>query len=201
VPASKDTLFYSPTKQPLEEGWLEFKKISEDDYRRLVKDFISSLPPDQYSQANNIVMGQSFAKPWTQFLHEHCGAEKFKDWESKRVAWVFDSLATRLNEAGVSDHTRTRLIELLKTSRDALRSPHRNKMFSVHHSDSRTKSLSATTPSVNRSKQSLTVGQVDNTDINHVRDTLHRAIDQMSLEELRALRIPVGLLIDLMHSQ
>ena len=109
---------------------------------------------------------------------------------------VVEQLDAKLKDAGVNDDIRKVLTERLKRSRESIRAP---KQTRASLRDSPTSIAATHTPFPVRPSPDLPIQEVQHDDLGKLRNTLHLAIDSMSLDELRALRIPLGVLIDSMR--
>jgi hypothetical protein len=199
--STKDILCFcsEPTTQ-IPTDWQEVSKVTEDDYRELARDFIASLDSTLTTEASNIVSKPGFNASWIQFLKSKGGLNSLRKWEKKRIDHILVKFRKSLEDADCAEKTVSELESMLVNSRD----------LSQKRADIARTSSSSRRPYLDpltfQNTKPLDYARYNRSEIPgssnedaEFRDLMHKAIDRMSLDELRALRVPIGIILDLVR--
>lgn len=176
---------------------LETRSISRLDkevYRELANEFLSVLHIDESlkNELNGIIQQPEFYSTWIKKLRE-TRTESFdllRRWEEARADLVASRLKTSLIEKGIESKV---IDEVLKNARPV---PKSNSSQTAAHP---LKRAAAFVDRNNKSSQGYGVYSFNDTnlsDVNWLRRVWHDAIDQMSLNDLRDLKINSGIMMD-----
>lgn len=158
-------------------GYVELVKPTGQDFKLLAKEFLSRQSPDAIAAAKGLLEQADFYNDWVQYLRRVSSLEVnlLHSWEAARADFVGAQLTKELQKAGVEATEVTRLV-LDAKARRSLAFP---------------KSERPVAPVFRESvERSVATAQVS------YRQAVHAAIDMMSVEELRRLPIPSGLMFD-----
>jgi hypothetical protein len=203
LPESRDSLLHCAEPDvPLPHGAQEIRKLTEEDYRTVAKEFIRTIPLPLQPDALQIASTPSFNSPWVGFLRNKCGYDTLRRWETTRVNWVFERFRDTLTEAGCTPEVCEEFVTLLTNARSAFAQLTVSKraypdIAQMQRHPVRTPQFAARSNPTNP----LTDRPSDGENPEDVRKLIHQAIDHMALAELRELRLPVGILLDLLRSR
>lgn len=190
ISPSKDTLYLciDPSCQ-LSEGWKEICKITEEDYRQLAKDFTQLIPVAFQAEALMIINDIAFNKAWVKFLKDRLGINVIRQWESKRVSWVYSKFVNILEEAGCPEKAQFKLKSILVKSHHAIAQRTNKKDSSKIELQHKY-----------RTSYSDSGSALGMDEIYELRNLMHKVVDRIGTDELRALRIPLGIILDVIRS-
>lgn len=155
------------------EEFRSLTRLTSDDYRRLAQAFIDSVPSEFREVLQGCIGNPDFYNPWIAALRALRTPSRnlLKDWEVRRSEFIASKLSEALFSAGVLLSHAVEMVSLARPSR-----------------------VAAVTSPENSQEPPQPVAEPPAIEV--LRKLAHAAIDQMSLSELRDLKIPVGLLYD-----
>ncbi|WP_155741700.1 hypothetical protein [Burkholderia territorii] len=167
------------------EGAYELPRIKSSEYAQLLRTCVNDIPSDVQERFNAILSANE-TSPWSEVLNLLRKTENgptSRLLEQKRVEYVSDRFKTHLRNLGCEEAQVGAFAERLAESRgrrESTKAPVETVAAPVSHIGL----VSAG-------------GDLDTI----VRSAAKKAIDQMSLEQIRALNLPMGLVVDAMLSR
>jgi len=161
----------------LRPDFVELIKPTSEDFRVLAKDFLSRQSPVAIAAAQELLDQPDFYNDWVQYLRRVSSTEAnlLHAWEATRADFVAARLAKELQKAGIDIAEATRILVEAKSRKPP----------------SFTKTANSVAPVFREPPQ-----RKDTNTHPSYRQAIHAAIDMMSVEELRRLPIPSGLMFD-----
>lgn len=180
----RDSIYYCEGAADVPADWIEIPTVSEDDYRSMAREFSVQLPEAIRPKANEIVDKANFNVEWVRLLKQEYGSLFLRQWETTRVSRVVERLDEVLAAIGVAEDLRSGASLWLQKSRspspDYLPCP-------------RAKSEGTGIPRVAGDQV------VPKEDLDRLRRIVSAAAQRMTVAELRDLRIPLGIVLDLLR--
>jgi len=149
-----------------------------DPERKLASDLLARFPASE------------FAHPWYSLLHKLETRLHVKQWERFRLGKVLDEFRNKLVQLDVSPEKVLAFVQVMRDSRDSARFssvvvPTPPFAHALPNTIAGLQAQCASTPSSNVN------------DIERVRRLVHLAVDQLTLDQLRTIPIPVGVLFEI----
>lgn len=172
--------------QPSEECQ-PFQKLTVEDYRRLAETLITTKVPDDIQpEAQEMLTKDGFWERLTNHLRKHGHHLEVKEFEAERIRFVESEFKRHAIAVGMPEELIPKWIDALQKSRQ-FGNPKKQKM-GVNPSPTHGSAIPAITQAYDPKTQTQ--------DLVSMRNLIKLAIDRMDLEELRSLRLPVGVILD-----
>jgi hypothetical protein len=158
----------------------EVPRIASDEYLELLKELAAQVPSD-LREAFNVVLLSNNGQPWSEVINlfrKSGNISLFRAFEEARVDYVTLQFKKRLAEIGLSQEDIGRFEENLSASR--------GRRSASKLSANEKVIINQVTTSVERDDESL-------------RKICHRAIDLLTIQQLRSLNFPLEVLIGAMR--
>jgi hypothetical protein len=159
--------------EPLPEQFIQVEKVTSEEYRRIAFDFLPKLADSKRSEFRQVLSIDDFWPNWSLLVRKYRRQGVFREWLKWRDDKVCEIFQNRL-KGQVSEPICEQALRNLRDSLQKAPKPTRSK------------------PSTDRS--------LDKRD-GDLRRIIHAAIDKMSDEELRLIRLPVGIVADLLNQE
>lgn len=171
----KSLLITTSPDAPLPDGVVELKRLSTDSYRSMAANFLAGLPDESTrAELSPLLGGNPFWNAWIDGVSKH---EQKAAWESFRVSAIDKEFLQQLAAAGIEEARSREMLTALHSSKNSQRPKGR--------------SANAT----HRAPANLPHGRAEL--LRLVRETIERLSD----EELRSLRLPVGVILDVVRQR
>jgi hypothetical protein len=163
-----------PRRSPAEPTQCLLEPPSATEHRKIAQEFLSRVPAPLQEQLSTIVESAT-ATWWQAWLNRLRGTEHLAPWNEFRRARLESSLRQRLAEASIAADTADNIVKLVRESHAA--APTRGEWR-----------LARTVIPEDESGQSI-------------RRVVALAVQRMSTAELRELRLPLGIVLDVLASK
>lgn len=187
--------FASGPRVTLPPAFLPFPKQTTDRYRQYAREFSISLPSDQQAEASKILSLEDFNAKWVGFLRSEFASGVIQEWEEVRVRKVFQGFSDDLKRLQVSEAFVRTALKNLEWSRNATLKERRSaapKSGEEHSANAIRRSLA---------RDAGHYSSLAEETLDELRLIAHSAVDKMDCDELRSLRLPLGVVIDVFHSK
>lgn len=170
---------YGPEVKPL-------KKMTSDEYRLLAQEYAGEQGnQDLKAELLEVIQLPAFYPKWFALLQRYrrmTSVNYPKTWEVKRTGLVMARLQQELEQAGLSADRAFALAKEVcsRGSRNSYKAP---PLYTP---------VWQAQPSIDNAGSVSPASQ----DLHGFRELMHRAIDQMSLDDLKEIRVPAGLLFE-----
>ena len=167
-----------PNGQALPAGFVEVKKLTEDEHRTFAKEFLLFVDHQDRAILGPIVSKSNFWPEWSERITSQAFGRYRSKWLTYRFHRILNSLEARLSEMGVIEEMRLVILEKVKETKDPRRNAERAE-------------------AANRLVSSVAGNQICG-NLSELRQLAHKAIDSMGEDELRRLWIPLGAVGDVL---
>lgn len=186
--SSAGEIVVAPAHRPLSTGKNPLRKLTSEDYRLLAGQFAATWDDDAARERMQASLQQpEFYNGWIEALRKSRTAElnPLRQWEITRAEHVARTLGEQLLTAGVDA---ARAAEIVANARPSS-TPRVSRIAAA-----RPLPIEALATPLN---PTFPVSQSATEDVQWMRVMLHLAIDKMALSELREIRVPAGLLLEI----
>ncbi|WPH20804.1 hypothetical protein [Variovorax paradoxus] len=169
-----------PLETPLPEAQVALQKPTSDDYRKLAEQFIEiSVGAEMKSELQAALSAADFYNGWIDALRRlrNPKANPLNEWNAVRTEFVVSRLQENLATCGVDVAKAAEIVILARPAK-------------------------TTRPAVPQGRSSIASTTADRSKPDIVwdlRDLVHEAVDLMHASDLREVRIPIGILHDLIE--
>jgi hypothetical protein len=167
-----------PNGQTPPAGFVEVKKLTEDEHRTFAKEFLLFVDHQDRAILGPIVSKNNFWPEWSERITVQAFGRYRSKWLTYRFHRILNSLEARLSELGISEQMRLGILEKVKESKDPRRNAERAE-------------------AANRAVSSVAMSQISG-NLSELRQLAHKAIDSMGEDELRRLWVPLGAVGDVL---
>lgn len=175
-----DSLHTSETCRP-------FQKLTIQDYRALAETLIVAKVPEAIRpEANEIVKKEGFWERLTNHLRKHGHHLAAKELEAERIRFVENAFAKHAQAVEMPENLILGWLESLQKSRQ-LGYPKKQRIGSVAGA-----AQGGSVPMISQTYDPKTQSQ----DLVIMRNLIKHAVEGMDLDELRSLRLPLGVILD-----
>ncbi len=189
VDVGAERIFVGASPESLGSNAKRLRKMTSDEYRVLAQAFASEQESEELrTDLLEALQHPSFYTRWISVLRHHArvtSVNHLKSWEIKRTGLVMARLQQELEQAGLREDKALALAREV-CSRTSPTSFTANK-------PSAPPSLQQVKPSV----ESASFLRSTPSDLQDLRDLMHRVVDRMSLSDLKEIRVPAGLLLEI----
>lgn len=170
-----------------EAGEREIAKASVAELDQLRGDFVASLPPEEGVRLTGLAPPEMPFADWTSTLRQHAPA-MLRKWGAFRREQLSRIFANRIDALEIDEVLKGRVLEQIKVAeRNAY-----ERSQPPTHARGRAAAVGA----------SNDIGKKSGRDaIAQARSLAHLAVDNMDYEELRALRLPLGVVLDALNAK
>jgi len=171
-----------------------FPKVKHGDYQPWAREFVQSIDAPQRGDAQAVVDtydGEAFVEHWYAYLNSMPGRQFLREWERHRTEKVAQWFTKQLIEFGCNASQATSLADLLKASRAATK---RSIALSRDHAP---RASAGSMEYKHVWTFAGTGGPSPEAPIVELRRLIHLAVEQLSLDQLKAIPIPAGVLLEL----
>lgn len=167
-------------------GLQRLERMDSEDYRVLAGQFAAQQDSPLRENLEECLVGQQFYDLWINALRASGLPERklLKTWESLRTEHVVKRLGERLTNAGVSVALQAEIISAVRP---------RKKAATVQLAPVPEISSAST---LLRPAAQTAVSSPDDVALERLREIVRASVDRMSFSELREVRIPAGILLD-----
>jgi hypothetical protein len=161
---------------------IEVRGVTLEEHDKIRMEFQESLSPQEADRLDRIGASKAEFIEWTRLLKQQA-TDIYKKWGLYRKQKLLEVFLSRLIELDIEQELQTRLLQQIDESQGLMRTR--------ENSSSNERSLrdyAKPVPEQNRGKVESQVA--------YARELARRAIELMSYDELRSLRIPLGVLVD-----
>ncbi len=162
------------------EGELDIPKATVPEHDAIRAEFTQSLPPSVREALDRSLEPEAKFEEWISALRAYA-PEETRRWGQFRRQSLSRLLATRVSEAPVEADLRDKILAQVHASEAAAYDTHRR---------------AATVEPESRPETTMGVKQLAKGATSSARSLAHAVIDRLSYDELRALKIPLGALLD-----
>lgn len=181
-----DGLYFSTAVFNVADGWTEMPRITPALYKSWMKQFVlEKFNSDDQSKALELLEEDSFNNTWVRFLKEHDIPNILPIWEQQRIKKIVEFLRDSLEEHDILEFDVEQLCAELISSR---KSKSRNE-----------KRISVAPTGLTKKDTQQLPSSLDDPQLIAARALAHKAIDLMTMDDLRLLRIPLGVLLFEQH--
>jgi len=165
---------------------VEIPKATDDELNHIRADFEASLPPpDAAELAKNVAPGAPFAE-WIAALRQ-CLPEAVRKWGVYRRDRLHDLFERRVAELDLPEQLKAKVLFQIRASQHAAVERQRE-----------SKLVSTATP---RTDRVASIRDTHDNAVEEARSLTHCAVNLLSYDELRALKLPLGVVLDAFRSQ
>jgi len=188
VDVSSDRIFVC-TPESLAPSIKRLKKMTSDEYRVLAQDYACAQEGEELrTQLLETLQHPNFYPRWISVLRHHArltSVNLLKTWEIKRTELVRARLVQELEQAGIGPDRAYAMASLVcsRTSQSSYKA-----------------SKQSESPPSKQAKPAIdVVASLPSAakDLQDLRNLMHQAIDRMSLGDLKEIRVPAGLLLEI----
>lgn len=111
-------LKYHEGNVEIEVDWLDFKKITTDDYKQMMQDYIANYATELHGTVESIFDQPDFYSAWIKILKQHSKQNALPEWEEFRVKSILHQFLTKLLEFHVPDAVAKSMQMVLDESRN-----------------------------------------------------------------------------------
>lgn len=166
-------------------NFLEIPKASVGEHDRLRLEFIENLDPGEALEVKAVIEPDSEFQEWIGALRTEFPS-LYRAWGNFRKRKLLDLFLGRADIAELDDTERQNLVEQIKASH-----------FAAYESPKEQKLPAA--PSLSLKRTSQTKSYQTFGELGQARALAHRAVDLMAHDDLRAIKLPLGLVLDAMQ--
>jgi hypothetical protein len=161
------------------EDELEVAKASLEEHDGIRAAFMASLPEPELAVLGNHVAADAEFRSWITALRQHL-PNTFREWGVYRRRRLSELFAARIDGLGLDDPLRRAALEQIRISERSAYAIAKDGNFGISKQGAR--------PTI--------VGDDATDATSRARQLAHAAIDRMAYDDLRALRIPLGAMLD-----
>jgi hypothetical protein len=172
--AKEQALMQAPTSVPLMEGLVAVGKLTKADYQNIARSFVRSMKNIDTSSYLQVIDSSGSSVEFTTMIREQGLLSR---WEEFRVDNALRLFTDRLQASGADSREANRWTDLLRVSRQEVRSQRSHK---------------ASTPATSRKPTPLLTPQTNASEIPQTRAVAMKTIEFLSDAELAELKLPLG---------
>lgn len=183
ISRSARSLISRDTPASAENGELELAKASVSEHDQMRADFMASMPdPIVETMMRHVAPEADFAS-WISALREHVpdGMRQWGQYRRERLAKLFTD---RVAGLGLDEPLRQAVLDQVKTAEIAAYGKQKGKAAMAKHGES-----------------SASVRETATDALRKARQLAHAAVDVLTYNELRALRLPLGAMLDALRAE
>lgn len=186
---ASEVVYVAPPTKPFGPEITRINKMTSDEYLELAKRFAAEqTDPTLQAALVQALEHPIFYPKWIAVLRElrSTAANHLRAWEIQRTDLVVTRLQQELEDAGVSS------AQAVIIAND-IRPKSGRSVFKA--------AQSAALRAVNHPEAASVTSAVESKEHEDLRKVLHRAIDKMSFSDLKEIRVPAGLLLEIFQEQ
>ncbi|NTG08835.1 hypothetical protein [Rhizobium rhizogenes] len=163
------------------EGEIEVQKATPEEHDGIRADFTAGLPPKDAAALKEHVSDDSDFDSWISALksHFHEATSQWGHYRRKRLA---ELLTSRIHSLQLGEPTRQTILEQVKSSELAAYEASKSRVRPEKHAGKQSQRRLEAVDTASRARQ-----------------LAHAAVDHLTYEELRELRLPLGAMLDAIH--
>ena len=173
------------------DSFLRVGKLTREDYREMARDFLPRISqPEVRVQLSDVLKADEFWSQWSLILNSHKNDGVYTSW----IRWRNGEIVTRFRAALVSASLPHNIVEMAVRSLEESHvkvPPRESSKFMYPRKPVLPEASRDTSSSIQR----------NNNRQEDIWALMHSAIDRMSEDELRQIRLPVGVILDVIKEK
>lgn len=174
-------------EQLQEDGLVELPKASLDEHDELRQEFVDQLEPAQAESVNETVRPDTDFTTWIATLRTEFPSI-YRAWGTFRKRRLLDLFVDRASAAGLEGDDHQNLLQQIKASQ-----------FAAYDTAKQLKFQGEIRPDPKRSQS--TRYEKPRSEVEEARALVHLAVDLMAHDDLRAIKLPLGVVLDAIHNR
>jgi len=154
--------------------WIEIEKVTSQEHRRIVSDFLDNYPPtdqQENQELKSLIEQPEYWPAWSSRIRKGVDGSSNQDWTRFRKYRLESLFADRLTSLAIDNQAQEKAkLELITSRRIAFVDP----------------------PTPPRQEEALAAPADGTIQIDQVRTAIHRAVERMSIDQLLSLKLPLG---------